>query len=254
MSKDRIYEEFRKYYRKVFIPIKEGFKKKDLGIPTVGETAFIDSEVYSFLKNEGEILEKISPAVIKEKYLIDKDWVETKKLMETFWKTPGEIRIISSEAFKKSIEEGVEKGLFGLGFIENEAPVCKYFKEKTLPEFSDNEILIKPELCVKKEIKEIKEEEEEYKPGPKIPPKTEKEKIPELSKGYKKLYFKLNVPKGKLADVVRIIHYLSSLFNDVKVSIEITAQNGKISISEYENKIEEAFYQAGINVEKENTE
>jgi len=35
---------------------------------------------------------------------------------------------------------------------------------------------------------------------------------------------------------------------------QITAQNGKIRADEYENRIEEALRQAGIDVEEENKE
>jgi len=144
----RAYEELRKYYRWMFVPAKEGFKGIDLGVPTFGET-YIDSEIYNRLRSEGEILESISPAVIKEKYLSDKDYVETRKLLEAFLKTPGEMRIVSSDAFKEGTREGVEKALFGLGNLEDGTPKCEYFKEGVSPELSDNEIIIKSELCVK---------------------------------------------------------------------------------------------------------
>jgi len=42
---------------------------------------------------------------------------------------------------------------------------------------------------------------------------------------------------------------LNRLFNECGVKIGITAQNGKIRADEYENRIEEALRQAGIDVE-----
>ena len=43
------------------IPDREDVKEIDLGIPTYGEIKAIDQEIYSKLRSEGEILEKIAP-------------------------------------------------------------------------------------------------------------------------------------------------------------------------------------------------
>lgn len=241
----RTYEELRKYYRIVFVPAKEGFKEIDLGLPTFGESS-IDSEIYDRLRKEGEILEKLSPEAVKEKYLADQNYVETKKLLEAFWKTPGEMRIVSSEAFKDGVEEGVEKGLFGLGYLENGNPECRYFKESVSPELSDNEIVIKSELC-KKEVKPPQTTDEGSGNGPEPPygvtGSTQEE--------YSKINLRLNVPKGQLSNVVKIANYLSNSFDECKIKVEIVAQGGRIKITDYENKIEETLKQAGIDIEEE---
>jgi hypothetical protein len=42
------------------------------------------------------------------------------------------------------IEEGVEKGIFGLGELDNNRIICRYYEEKPpMIQFSNNEILIK---------------------------------------------------------------------------------------------------------------
>ena len=248
----RAYEELRKYYRRVFVPAKEGFKGIDLGVPTFGET-YIDSEIYNRLRSEGEILESISPAVIKEKYLSDKDYVETRKLLEAFLKTPGEMRIVSSDAFKEGVREGVEKALFGLGNLEDGTPKCEYFKEGVSPELSDNEIIIKSELCVK-EATEAKEEIV-YPLAPQPTEKAVKEKEEKTAfTEYTRINLKLNVPRGQMSNIVKVVNYLNELFKECKVKVEITAQNGKIRADEYENRIEETLKQAGIVVEEESKE
>ena len=64
-------------YRIVAIPDREDVKEIDLGIPTYGEIKAIDQEIYSKLRSDGEILEKIAPLVVREKYLEGKEYVST---------------------------------------------------------------------------------------------------------------------------------------------------------------------------------
>ena len=262
----RTYEELREYYRKVFIPDKGGnFNSIDLGIPTTGDLS-IDAEIYKRLKSEGELLEKISPTVIIEKYLSDKDYVQTEKLLSTLWRTPGEMRIASEDALKEGIKEGVANGLFGLGYLDYGTPKCKHFKRLISPELSEDEIIIKAALCVKepKEGEEGGNGEEgeggnggvsEPKPGSggTIPPSPKPGGV-STSQEYTKIHLKLKVPKGKMSDVTKIVTYLNTLFNDCEVDVEITTKNGKIAITDYENKIEETLKQANIHIKEENKE
>jgi hypothetical protein len=59
-QEQRAYEEVRKCYRNLYLPIKGKFKEVDLGFATFGET-FIDKEIFNRLRSEGEILERVSP-------------------------------------------------------------------------------------------------------------------------------------------------------------------------------------------------
>jgi hypothetical protein len=61
----------------------------------------------------------------------------------------------------------------------------------------------------------------------------------------------LNVPIGKLADIGRMINFMQEKFNQISIKIEISAQDGEISKSEYEDKIKEALKQAEVKIEKE---
>jgi hypothetical protein len=276
--------QIRNLYRLILLPSKDGFKEIDLGIPTYGADVTIDKEVYERLKGDGEILEKLSPLSLKEKYLKDRDYVETKNILESFYKTSGEIRIISDEVLKDSIKEGIKQGLFGVGVIENGKPVCRHFKEEFSPEILEEEIIIRAELCLSKpverisdekiqsyitvikecdrveDIKKIEEEIVQYELSSEQRKKLENEirrKKDELKgigkpkEKYHTISLKLNVPPGKLADIVRMINYIKSKFNQVDIRIEISAQNGEIKISEYEDKIKEAINQAGVSIEEE---
>lgn len=253
-QEQRAYEEIRKLYRNVFLPARNDYREIDLGFATFGET-FIDREIYNRLRSDGEILERISAGVIKEKYLKEREFVPTKNLLESFWKTPGELRITSAEVLKEGIKDGVERGIFGLGYLENDRPQCKYFKQPAAPEFSDNEIIIKAELCQPGEPPEppkgpkwpggVKEGEE-----PTTPPSPEVPKAPT----YKNIHLKLEVPRGRISDMARILNFIYTKFTDCTVEIEIKAEGGEISISDYEDKVKEALRQAGIEVKFESNQ
>jgi len=195
----------------------------------------------------------LSPITIKEKYLSDRKYVETKKILDAIMKTPGEIRITSSNVLIESIREGVKEGLFGFGRIENGVPKCSHIKETVSPTLEDSEIVTIPELY------EYEKTEEPSEEGPKGETKVE---TPDAGTGipisgaehiqeYKKIYLKLNTPLGRIADVARIINYLKTIFNKCTVKVEIDASNGRIKVTDYENKIEEALKQAGIEIEEQ---
>jgi len=277
-------ENIRDLYRIVFVPAKDGLKEIDLGRLTYGTDISIDKEIYDRLRNEGEVLPRLEPLTIKEKYLKDKDFVETKNILESFFKTPGEIRIVSDEVLKDSIKEGVRQGLFGTGGIEAEKPMCRHFKADFSPALVDGEILIRAELCKSKKIisdeetksylKKIQEsqtieslnkvikEVSSYELSPEQKEKIEDEVkrkrdklegsvVPPPKEKYQNISLKLAVPSGKLSDIVRMVTYLKSRFNQVDIKIEISTQNGEIAISDYEDKIKEALSQANVHVEEE---
>lgn len=247
----REYEELRKYYRRLFIPSKEGFKEYDLGVPTFGET-HLDKEVYEYLRSQGEVLEKISPKVIKDMYLLDKNYIEIKKLYEAFLKTPGELRLVSKKSLAEAIKEGVKEGLFGFGYLEGETPQCKHINDEINIEFSDGEIIIKPELCKKEEIRETKSVvfREKEKPSSVEEKKPEKilVDIPSKKEVLKKLKLKLKVPTGQISTIVKIVNYLKSKFSNCEVEISISATSGEIERTDYEDKILETFKQTGIEI------
>ena len=248
-------ENVRKFYRMVLIPDKSGLKEIDLGIPTYGEDKNIDIEVYEKLRNDSEILEKISPIFITEKYLAKKDYVLTEQMYQSSSKTPGEPRIINKEVLEQGLFEGIKKGLFGLGELVNEKPVCHYFEETpSVMSFSGYEVIIKEDICNKqKEKTEVKTEGEEEKTGD--------GKVGEKGPGYgeggndqktdikNKLLLKFHVPKGKVSNIMGMLNYLQSKFDNLR--LEILADEGSISEQEYEDKINETLRQLGINLDKD---
>ncbi|MCX7909406.1 MAG: DUF499 domain-containing protein [Ignavibacteria bacterium] len=271
--------ELRKSYRMLLIPSKDGFKELDLGYPTYGKVMSIPDEVYERLRNEEEILENLHYSVILDKYLRMKDYVETLNIYNSFLQTPGELRIISKEVLVKSIREGVYEGVFGLGKLENNEPVCLYFKKSTDPQLTEGELIIKKELCVlqstlgekiktlEDKIYNIKNKEEfqdlkkEIENDPIIPYDTKeklKSKIEEKIIGIdselkstekiKNINLKFEIPFGKWSDLANLSKILQSHFRNCLVSIEFNLSDGTMDKRDYEDKVKEALIQMNAKI------
>ncbi len=247
--KEEVKTKIRDLYRLIIIPSREGLREINLGIPTYGREYMLDEEVYNMLKSE-VIMESIAPFVIIEKYLKN-DYISTKAIFDSFYTTPGEIRIVDEKVLKEAIKKGVKEGLFGLGRLAKETPICKYFKEDCSPELSDEEIIIKKELCKD----EIDEKAKKIKEPPGEPPSWKPETSKEESEGsltsssceeYSGIYLTFDVPFGNLSVISDVIRFIRSKFSNINIKIEISAYNGNIRMDEFEDKILEALKQIGL--------
>ena len=247
-------ETLRRFYRMVAVPHKEGFKDVDLGIPTYGEEKGLTEEVYETLRSNGEILEKIAPLVLREKYLSDREYVLTEQLYQSSLKTPGETRPVSQYVFEQGIEEGVRMGLFGLGELKDNDPVCRNFKEEASAALTGNEVIICEALCKEqmgKEdrgpiIKDYSEQDEEK--GTPLDISDGGEDQDHRRKSRDNVHLRFRVPKGKVSNIMGVMNLLQSKFDTLEIGL--TARDGAISEQDYEEKIEEAFTQLGIKVEE----
>jgi len=244
--KERIYEELRKYYRKIYLPSKEGFEKHDLGLPTLGEN-YLDKEIYEFLTSQGKILKKLAPQAIKEKYLKDKNYIEIRKLYEAFLKTPGEIRILSPEILKESVVKGVAEGIFRFGYLKNGSIECVPLEELPTVNLEEREVIVNPDFC--KEEKYTENIEEINKAGVLQQPtqefytvdeKVEKNisSVQPATLKYNKLTLTLRVPHGHMYTVTQIMNYLKGKFDNISITITVKAEGGEgIYEEEYRDKI-----------------
>jgi hypothetical protein len=249
-------ESIRKLYRIVAIPAKEGTKEIDLGIPTYGQLPMIDDEILEKLRSEGEILTKIAPLVIKEKFLSSNSYASTQQIYQSVLRTPGETRFTDRSVLEQGVVEGVRSGLFGLGELQNNKPLCRYFRESPTVAFSENEVLASEALCLEQRRKEetilgapgltetvpipgIKEEPPKWGGTTAVMPGI-------LAKG--KVQLRFQVPKGKVAQIMGVMNLLQSKFGSLE--IEIIATDGEISEQDYEDKIKESFRQLGIDVDE----
>ncbi|MCX7845325.1 MAG: hypothetical protein N2312_01795 [Dictyoglomaceae bacterium] len=262
--KESLEDQLRRAYRNLIIPGKE--EKEDLGIPTVGEKRALNILVYDTLKSNGYILESLEPKVIKEKFLGNNDYVFTKQILDSSFRTPGGLRFASKEVLINGIKRAVEMEILGLGEFQNGEIILDYYGKEKTPEvyFGENEILIKKEICEK--LRKEKETETsstnvksdtlmDYKDKPTITKESNSGATNEISISYpikhkKEIKLKFKVPEGKVSELLSIIRLLRQKFKVVEIKVK--AEEGEISEDEYEIKIKEAFIQIGIEVEEEN--
>lgn len=251
-------ESVRRLYRQLYVPDRSGTKNFDLGLPTAGDLKPLDWEVYDRLRMEGEILEKIAPLVIKEKYLKDSDWVSTAQLYQASLKTPGEARGVNQSAWEAGIAEGVRKGIFGLGELRDGQPVCQYYKEEPSVSFADEEILIKAEICEAQQHE--KENQVSYPAGQTMTgastavaqPQSIFDSAGDLAPStspagaYQQLRFNFIVPKGKVSSLMQLLNYLQTKYEKIEISLNL--QDGSLTEQEFEDKVKEAFRQMGIDI------
>lgn len=243
-------ESIRRLYRIVALPSRDGLKVIDLGIPTYGEAKGINKEVYEKLRSEGEILENVAALVIKEKYLRDKEFVLTEQIYQSSLKTPGESRVVAREAIERGFTEGVRAGLFGIGELENDKPVCRFYKEEPSIAFAGNEVLISEAICKEQQRAEKPPEGEAYPEAePGIPERGREERKDFVVSVRDKIHLKFSVPKGKVSNIMGVMNLLQSKFDNLE--IELIATDGAISDQDYEDKIKETFRQLGIELGEE---
>lgn len=241
-------ENIRRYYRIVAIPTKDGYKFLDLGVPTYGDIKGLDIDVYDKLRNAEEILENVAPLILVNKYLTSNEYVSTYQIYQATLKTPGEFRPINRGVIIRSVQRGVEEGLFGLGELLNNEPKCYYFKQRADVALTENEIIITKDLAAK--LKEAEKKAIEGKPEFE-PPKPEETKVNEgtdtkieTNDLLNSLTLKFTVPAGKVSNLMGIMNYLQQKFS--KLELEIIASDGKLTKQEFEDKIREALQQLGI--------
>ncbi|MEM4318058.1 MAG: DUF499 domain-containing protein [Candidatus Nitrosocaldaceae archaeon] len=139
--KDDLAYELRKLYRLVYLPVnKSELKMIDLGIPTSGENKSLDNIVDETLRREEELHEHISPLVIKEVYLKDREYIHTTSIYDTMLKTPGERRITDRKVLENCIIEGIRNGLFRLGELSKENKPIEIYDKNDVT-FSENEVI-----------------------------------------------------------------------------------------------------------------
>ena len=259
-TQDDLADGVRRAYRLLLIPARQGLKELDLGIPTYGEDRPLDEEVYAKLRTEGEILERIVPLVIRERYLQDREVVLTEQLAQAGLRTPGETRVVSREAWEQGITEGVRQGLFGLGALQDDQPVCHYFKETPLVGLIGSEVIIRSDICQAQREKELPL-------APPLPPGLPVKEpgspdVGETPPGggegvppgvpvqrWRQLHLEFTVPKGKVSGLMGVMNLLQHRFNRLKITL--SAEDGEITKQEYEDKVKEAFRQLGIEVSEE---
>lgn len=245
-------DQVRNAYRLVYIPARGMPKTHDMGESTYGMSSVpLDEEVFQRLQQEGEILERIDPLVLKEKFLRDREYVSTLQLLESWTQTPGALRVVSKEAWKRAIELGVERGLFGLGRKVDDRVQCEALNTRPEVRFDPDEVILRADLCSALESGEIYVPESSSSPGSvhtAAPPygKAEGERIaPGASR--KSLHLRFSLPKGHVSSLLGLLNFLQHRFDHLEIVIR--ASEGELLEEEYERHVLETFRQLDIPVE-----
>ena len=220
------------YYSELYTPEKEGFALYHVRSPPV-TTDGIDRIVYDYLLDEESVSPKIGPATLRTRYLNDKKVVETTDLLKSMLSVPGEVRPVNKGVLENTIMEGVAKGEFGLGEMQTDIPVVKYFQKQALVSFEHGEILIHTSLCPEPDLQEYECSKCDYK--------TENKKSldehqkthtldplplsPDLP-SHSQLKFEFDVPAGQVNHIGQMLLNIASHYKNFRIKID--ASDGKM--------------------------
>lgn len=247
--------KIRMLYRLVAVPARDGFREIDLGVPTVGDERGIAAVAYDRLRAEQEIVEAIAPTVIQAKYLRDREHVSTAAIYAAALRTPGEPRWANPEVLRRGIAVGVREGLFGLGDLIDGVMRVRAFRTGAEPTLSEEEVLVHRSIAeagVRKPGPPVspgpaggeKErpagtEGEDTPPGGVSPPSPPEPVIDHLN-------LTLGVPLGSVSALLGILNFLQTRFG--RIEVEVRCQEGKMTQSDYQQRLMEAIRQGGLEL------
>jgi hypothetical protein len=247
-------DSLRKLHRIILVPTQGTAitKEMDLGIPDVSERKSIIDEAYDGLKSEGEIIEKISPLVIKERYLKDRDYTKVQQIYDSMMKTPGAVRYAKRNTIEDSLIEGIKQGYFGSGEIQRsnngegkEMPFCRTFKEE-ISIIDPNSVILADRIC-EAQRKADKNDGLIVSTPTEIGDQEGRRTLGVVEVNVRQdVGLSFDVPRGKISHIMGIINLLQQKFESIH--LEIKAQKGSISEDDYDSKIKEALRQMGIEI------
>jgi len=255
-SERNFYMMIRNAYRYVYTIKKDGFQMIDLGSSIFGNEKKVDEEVFETLEDRSVLINEISPIVLEKIYLKNNDYVKLEDVYLSSLKVPGEIRFISKDVLVKATKKGVREGIFGVGVVFGKDVECKYFKN----EFENIDFdlyVIRKELCEQHKREKLSDQSStDNKTQTTIDATFEndnerKEDIFDTEKTIDDVTcvdLKFKIPAGKFSEIMKMLMFVNSKFNDIELTIKAT--NGNISKNELENVIIETLLQ--LNIEFDN--
>ena len=257
---DDVQEQIGRLYRLLYLPDRDGLREVDMGIPTVGTGHLMDARAYECLIREGRLVGKLAPLVIKERYLKDGDYVETRQLVQSGSRTPGEMLVTSRQVWEESIAAGVRQGLFGLGELDAQGePRCHYFKEEPSVSLEGREVLIRAEICAQQRATEATMYPAGHAAGTWAAETAMAGDLggpvvaavaPDVTQPLRQaLTLTFELPFGQVANLLGLLNLLQERFRRIHITIRLS--EGGISEAEIEDKIRETFRQIGTEVEIE---
>ena len=259
-------DHLRNAYRFVYIPAPGGdLRELDMGIGTYGMDVPLDEQVYDSLRTNGEILERLEPLVLKERYLRDQEYVLTAQLAQSWSRTPGALRVVSEAAWRRAIAAGVEQGLFGLGILDEEGqPRCRYFGQSPPVGLAEREILLRADLCRQETTETVPSPDRSATPSQatgELPGTYQAATLsgrgeagpstgtPPQGPTRRRLTLRFTLPFGQASSLLGLLNLLQHRFQTIEITIRL--HDGEISEADVESKIRETFQQMGADVEIE---
>ena len=254
-------DKIRDAYRLVYIPGPNGdLRELDMGTGTYGMDTPLDEDVYEKMRITREILEQLHPRALKERYLQNQEYVSTAQLAQSWSRTPGALRVVSEEAWRRCIAEGVRQGLFGLGVLEGGEVRCVAYKESPAVALAGSEVIVRADICEAQRARRSPEGKDvvtgpgaenvdREPPGGKGGPGVS-ESPPDYGPSpratvHRGLTLRLVVPKGQVSYVLGVLNFLQHKFDRLEMTVQ--ASEGAISDRDVEDKIREAFRQMGVD-------
>jgi len=243
-------DHIKEYYSTLYIPEKNSPTKNHISVPLATSNT-IDQIVYDYLKQESLVTEQLGPILIKTQYLRDNPFVDTNQLYETMLRTPGERRPVSKNVLEDAIKNGVLKGEFGLGELEGEQPISKYFGSKEYPvvSFDPGEIIIQAKLCKQQTqettLEELQCDKCEYKTTDISDLENHKKTHQIKSKdAITALNYSFSIPEGTVNYTSGMLLNIAEKFKQFRLSVN--ARDGKMTKQDIEN-LKETLRQMGTD-------
>ena len=252
----RIRDDFSYNARRMYNVLLVGKEKIQLGQPTVGKESL--SNWYKMeLQSREKLASNLHYRFLVNKFMEGKEALDTKVIVDQFYKDPSLVIPESPEVIKRSIQQGVSEKAFGIGYTEGEeidADTVKLGQNITTSAISlgEGEVLLSKSKAsaLLEDVEEAVEEEEEEEDK-------EEEGKGEGPKRFKRVSLRIEgIPSTKIADLNRgVLMPLSKEIGgfDFIMEIEIDSPEG-VSEATMKNKVKETISQIGAKLTKEKME
>lgn len=256
----RIRDDFSFNARRMYNTLVLGGEKIQLGQPTVGKESL--SNWYKMeLESRDKLVANLHYRFLVNKFIEGKDKIETKVIIDQFYKDPSLVMPESPEVIKRSIQQGISEKAFGLCFEDDGEIDTETVKFDTnIPTSSisleDGEIIISKRKATSLVSESEAEQEEEE---PREEDKSEAGQETEGPKRFKRMLLRIeDIPASKIADLNRgVLLPLSKEIGGFNFILEIDIDKPEtegISESTIKNKVKETISQIGAKVTKEEME
>lgn len=247
----RIRDDFSYNSRRTYNLLLIGNEKISLGQPTVGKESLSNWYKTELLSRE-RIVSNLHYRFILSKFVEGKEYTETKVIIDQFMKDSMYVVPESIDVIRKSIQQGILEGAFGLAYRKsNEIDRDSIKFQVNIPianiSFDEGEVLL-PKNIAQSLINKYDVTKIENKLPEVNEPISTYGKSEEKTKQLKNIKLRIeNIPSSKIADLSRgVLIPISREIGAFTFSMEITINHEDgISESTLQNKIKETIQQIG---------